>query len=674
MVKKEDVKYCLLLCLTTAISYFQLVLNIFPTKWDNLSAFFPYRYTAMHWWRNGHIPFWDPYQNFGYPMHANPQGAVWYPVTWLFGAVKGYTQYSMNLELVFHVLVAGIGMYFFLKTIRLKPMISFIGGMIYSLSGFISGTSHMIGFTAGAAWLPWCLMFLLLCYRTKKIKFILLLSLTLSLQLTGAYTAFSIVLVYLIGIVSAFYIFTSNNKHQTLLYTIKLGLIVVAATLVLTGPYLYSIYESLPYFSRATPLSYDPNSFSSNFNWQCFQSLIVPYVISAKQGFTGVDVSMGNIYFGFIPLMVFVYALLKLKNTKQKKLLTVGILIAMLLMLGNNTPVHEWSIKFIPGFALFRHPYLFGLYAVFGMVVITSLSLNNFQYSSIKSRFFRTVLGSLILALIVLGAKSDLFYFNEYLDYWSALREKSPLNNFSHAFIQLSFYVILFLGALIWIKNKKHIFKLIPTLIFLELVFAIQANGPLHMYYNVPSKNINDYLQNTAAIKLTNQTISKPLDVLQNSKIKPTIGLWSNLNTFKRTTGINGYNPFIFTSTENLQKSSSYPGIISKGLVTSTDSNCIKNLKLGYNEMRFEYSSNTQSVINISQNYHHNWTARLNNRPIELYTDSTGLQRMDLEAGSGEVHLVYNSIVIRGLLILQLLSTVVFLCLVFGRVRRIPSI
>ncbi|MGB1037497.1 MAG: hypothetical protein ACPGYY_02545, partial [Bacteroidia bacterium] len=361
-MSKEDFKYCSLITIITGISYFQLVFGIFSTKWDNLSAFFPYRYTAMHWWRNGHIPFWDPYQNLGYPMHANPQGAVWYPITWLFGLIQEYSIYSLNLELVFHIILAGIGMYFLLKHSKLLPVFAFVGAITFGLSGFISSTSHMIGFTAGAAWLPWALLYISKSIQSTTFKNLSGFSIITYLHLTGAYTAFSINIVYIYILFVLFKIMKSSEKVVVLSNSLKVLLFSGGLTLLLAGPYIYSILDSLQYFSRATSLEYNSKAFESNFSWQAFQSLCTPYVISAKEGFSGLDVSMSNLFVG-IPSFLLSLAYFFLPYNPNKKYVLTALLVSTLLGLGNHTPLHQIIFSTIPGVDLYRHPYLFMVYS-----------------------------------------------------------------------------------------------------------------------------------------------------------------------------------------------------------------------------------------------------------------------------------------------------------------------
>src|SRR5210317_1108262 len=166
----QNLKYILLLLSTTLLGYFQLAFFVFHTKWDNLSAFFTYKYTAGWWWINGHIPLWDPYQNLGYPMHANPQGYVWYPITWLLNLPNGYSLYSLNIEVVFHLFLGAVGVFFLSQQFKVDKKWSFTSGVAYSFSGFALGTSHMIGFTIAYCWLPWVLLFTSLWLKDQSIR------------------------------------------------------------------------------------------------------------------------------------------------------------------------------------------------------------------------------------------------------------------------------------------------------------------------------------------------------------------------------------------------------------------------------------------------------------------------------------------------------------------------
>ncbi len=684
---KEDVKFSLLLVLTTAVSYFEIAFFMFSTKWDNLSAFFPYKYTAGHWWLSGNIPFWDPYQNLGYPMHANPQGGVWYPISWLLSLPNGYNLYSLNLEVVIHIAIAAIGMYFLAKRIGIKAGVAFLAGLAYSLSGFMMGTSHMIGFTVGAAWLPWIIIYLIRALNNPNAFNVICFSLLIYLQLVGAYAAFSIILLYLLAGYVIYFQLKDGLSKTRLKNLAILGTTSLLLVGLFTAPYLYSIYDSLDYFSRAEPLSYDPRQFGGNFSPLCFISLIVPYVVSSAEGFVGVDVSLANVFIG-IPFLLF-FVLYVISYKQRFKWLFVSLVgLFFLLALGLHTPVHQAFHSYVPGFNMFRHPYLFVLYSILLMVLLggryLSHSLASNKFKGIKLSYLVFVVGG-FFSLILLISKIDFTAWGQYVEQIKLLSETSPLNGYSHAFLQLSVFLVLSIIVLISLAKKKWFVRVLPIALFFELFLAVQLNAPKNLYYNVKFAWLNDYLAEEANESLTNQLATSSLDTLRNKNIRSSAGFWVNLNTYKRTTGIGGYNPFIFSRYIQFQESGYFDKFIENGVVytakdfgkngdygyhnlgaaTEIDSGTITAFEIGFNRFNIAVSSRSKTRLFLNQNYHHNWVAEVNGEQVKIDRSNMSLMSISLDAGRHEVSFVYDSGVIRKLhytslitLILSVLSLV----------------
>lgn len=642
---REDVKYCLLLSLSVILSYFQLAFFVFSTKWDNLSAFFAYKYTASEWWLNAKIPFWDPFQNLGYPMHANPQGYVWYPITWLLNLPNGYTLHSLNIETVLHVIIASLGMYFLAKWIKMKPSIAFLAGLVYGLSGFIIGSNHMIGFTIGAAWLPWTILFLLRLLHQTSVRDIVLLSIVCYFHITGAYIAFTIVLIYIFLFLIAHHIF-SNWSQKFRLKQMVIGLLTTLfLTIVLSSPYLFSIYDSMEYFSRAKALSYDVGNYSGNFSWECFQSLIAPYINSSNTGFTGVDVSLFNIYIGIIPLLCFIVGLILIRF-RFKKLYLIGMVFFLLLGLGIYTPFHMWITKLLPGFNLFRHPYLFTLYFTLQFILFVFKTL-----SSLNEQTLVQIRKGILAGLIIIGIiwiisliKSETSELSCFFREVSQLREKTSFSKYFHAFIQLT--ISLFILTILYLnsKNIEKFKKALPILIFLDLFISIQLSGPTNMYYNVPFRTIENNLHNLSNSNLTNQEFNTPLLELSNDKIEAQAGFWVNLNTYKRTTGIDGYNPFIYSSYEDLKQSEEFKSLLQQGIFHSDDDTMkLSEFELGYNSFQIKSNNASNSLLYLNQNYHHNWRAYINGKKQDVQKTAGGLMSLKVPAGPQVVQFKYES-------------------------------
>jgi hypothetical protein len=99
--------------------------------------------------RSGDFPFWTGRYNAGQPFAANPAYAVLYPPHWIAALT------SLDLVVVGHYLLAAIGMYILLRSMRLRPPASLFGAISFALGGLLLSLSNLINVLFGVAWLPW---------------------------------------------------------------------------------------------------------------------------------------------------------------------------------------------------------------------------------------------------------------------------------------------------------------------------------------------------------------------------------------------------------------------------------------------------------------------------------------------------------------------------------------
>jgi hypothetical protein len=91
------------------------------------------------------LPFWNPYLLSGYPFLADPQAAFFYPPNLIFSLVPSLTL-SLNLNILFHILLAGLASFLFLRSLGLKFLPALLGGIVYQLSFFMAlriGAGHL---------------------------------------------------------------------------------------------------------------------------------------------------------------------------------------------------------------------------------------------------------------------------------------------------------------------------------------------------------------------------------------------------------------------------------------------------------------------------------------------------------------------------------------------------
>jgi Bacterial membrane protein YfhO len=106
-----------------------------PLLVDITLMFHPFAIYAGDEIRAGRLPLWNPHTFGGAPFFANPQTALLFPLT----ALLYVLPYSLALTLmsVLKLSTAGVGMYWFLRCLRLTRWAAFIAGLTFALSAFV---------------------------------------------------------------------------------------------------------------------------------------------------------------------------------------------------------------------------------------------------------------------------------------------------------------------------------------------------------------------------------------------------------------------------------------------------------------------------------------------------------------------------------------------------------
>jgi hypothetical protein len=119
---------------------------------DDLTQNLPLRMLAGHQIRTGHLPLYDPYIWSGAPLLAGWNAGAAYPLTWLFAVLPGTAAWTVNLIATWAV--AGLGMFCFLRALRLATLASFLGAFSFAFAGGMSAQVTHFGLVAGLSWVP----------------------------------------------------------------------------------------------------------------------------------------------------------------------------------------------------------------------------------------------------------------------------------------------------------------------------------------------------------------------------------------------------------------------------------------------------------------------------------------------------------------------------------------
>jgi hypothetical protein len=560
LVKNRYVPYLLFL-LIAVMAFWQLVFFQHPPAYDMVDCFYPWRFHAGECLRNGYFPFWNPYQDLGYPHFADPSSGVWYPI----GSTVGYNLYTISLEFVVHVFFAGIGMYHLAQTLKMARPVAVIAAIAYMLCGVFVGNAQHLPYIIGAAWLPFVLHFYFRMIEKPFWSNAIYAGFFLFLMITGGYPAYVIILFYFFCFTSIFYLVRSLKHRQRFAFTDLFfrNAVMVLTTLVFSAGMLIAIWQVSPYLSRLDDGFTLQQALFSPFGPKALLSFVFPYsTVHFPDVFNG-DISMINGYFGLF-LLVFFFAGLFTKKTIELKILLGLGLFSLTAAVGDALPVRALLFDYVPMMNVFRFPAVFRLFVILPFILISANYLNKLynqdRFPELKKWWIPLSALAIVFAVVIVYLRSE-----GYLDLvnfvsQAAFRADRETLIQQHIALQSVIQLLLILMLVLvmhFIKVIRYQYLALIALVSIDLFISVQLNAPYTVY--------NDTISASQPYKST-ADLPKGFPPMMNITIEeggkmPGLGqpYWQNLNTFHKQFTAEGFNSFSFTSYDNLE--SQYPFI-----------------------------------------------------------------------------------------------------------------
>lgn len=100
---------------------------------DMLPMGYAMRKVVVDYWRqSGRLPLWDPYILCGLPVVDAMHGDLFYPASLLYLVMPLHR--ALGYKIVLHVLIAGLTMFFLLRTLGIGRRAAFLGGLAYMIA------------------------------------------------------------------------------------------------------------------------------------------------------------------------------------------------------------------------------------------------------------------------------------------------------------------------------------------------------------------------------------------------------------------------------------------------------------------------------------------------------------------------------------------------------------
>jgi len=351
--------------------YFHPVLSasyIFVER--DLSAFFiPPRYLWVSLAKSFEIPLWNPYNSSGIPLLATLQPGVFYPphIFYLFLPFN----IVWNWIIILHFVFAGATIYVFLRYLKASSDASFVGGIVFMLSGYLLSIHNLLPHLLAVPWFPLIVMSFLKYFDTGRLKYLVYTAMFLSIEFFAG--APEIVMMSLIVLVLlALFPILLFEKYIGYSFRIKSLCFIGVLSFLLSSVQLLPFLELKTQSIRKTGLTY-LEATTWSFMWKDFILFFLPDFFGYFRQFDTVKFWLNQcwlktLYLGVMPFVFSIFYFLS--RDKKRVLFLILITISFIFALGKNTPFYN-LFYYIPPFNSIRFPVKF-LFLFFFVIAVTS--------------------------------------------------------------------------------------------------------------------------------------------------------------------------------------------------------------------------------------------------------------------------------------------------------------
>jgi hypothetical protein len=664
-------KHYLFLLLATLVVFWPLTFGIFSLKNDALVYFLPYRYHISESIQHGNFPWWNPYIYTGLPLHSDIQSGVWNPVVMLISLFTTYNMTTLQWELLFYLFIGAAGMYKLTRSFINNPATALVIASAYMCSGFMTDGASMVPWITSAAYLPFVFLFFYRLLHKPDLKTTLKFSVALALLITAGYPSFFIYSLYVMLAGTIAWVISNRKRKKSI--TPQLVYLFIAGTicLIICSPAILSWWDFFGYYDRGEGATLS-RSLSNPFPPFSSLSYLLPSAVYKDHPWLLSDISARNASVGIFVFLLFVTSVFR-KHSFVQKFILVGILFSFLFSLGNATPVREWCYRFLPLMDSFRHPSSIRLFTTIGILLMAAPLLNELSgnLAAVRKKLMLVCAGAALLIVTFM-----LFYSgNLRLFHTSIGLNKSFLERLG--FADLLFFTgliqLIFLSIFLFFLHTNRQ-RIILPLIVINSVICCWIAMPFTFISQVKTATINNHIAsftkgtplpgNQSTVKANDSTFLGPYGydnfyhkqiTIQDHVITPTINnAYINFLADKQLRAIVADYPFIYFSDTSFLSTALPDSIVNKSTrIVSFDKSgrhqpvyghtkgSIEPVHFSYNKMEFVTTSESSGLLNIFQQFNHNWQAKIDDKETGIYPANNAFMTIKVPAGKHTVSFQY---------------------------------
>jgi len=475
---------------------------------DTLNAGIFFRHFYVEYFKaHGSVPVWNPYIFGGLPFVDAFHGDTYYPLS--IYKFFGNFYRALGLNLVFHIFLAGLFMYFTARQFRLSRVASALAGVAYGFSGLLvswvaPGHDGKIFVTT---LFPLSILFLDRAFEKKALLNFTLLGLVIGVIILSPHPQLSYYSLWALAFYGIFKMVNRFRETKAIGSVIKPGVLLAFAVVLGLAISAVQFFPGYVYTSEYSPRADTKSGYEWATSWSLHQEEAFSQIVPE---FSGVDAGQDSHYWGknafkdnseyagVIPLFLAIIAVFFLR--KKETWFFGGLaLFAFIYALGDTTPLFKIFFHIIPKVKSLRAPstimfiFLFSICLLGGFGLQYIIDKGRQMDPVTRKRFLLYLFGIpgflLFLALLFSAAGETMLSIYTSIFYGSAktVANQQGITRWQIALMQLpnivsGFWVVTFLLAgtalaVFMYLNRKAGVVILLLIPLLAMIDGIRFNG-----------------------------------------------------------------------------------------------------------------------------------------------------------------------------------------------------
>jgi hypothetical protein len=340
---------------------------------DLVSFLYPgYRFAAAALQR-GELPFWDRHLFAGAPFAADLQSGLYYPPNLVaFLVARPFEYRALETLAALHYPVAGLSAYLLGRELGLARLAAFASGVGFAFSGFTVAHLGHYNLLAAASWTPLALALGHRAFRRGDARWALLAGGAFALVLLAGHTQVGLYCALALGLVWLLRLWLDGAAPPRLLaLPLALGVGAAGAAVLL-----------LPAFERTRLSIRSDISYAQAAEFAASPLGLVTFVVPRFFGGNAADywglrwgLHESYAYVGVSGLVLAALGLVLARRREAAPLLALLAGLALLVALGETTPLQGWLYRLVPGFDKVRAPGRFLLFVDLALALLVGFGV-----------------------------------------------------------------------------------------------------------------------------------------------------------------------------------------------------------------------------------------------------------------------------------------------------------